>query len=144
MAEPQRQRQRFDPMVAEYKGVLKRVLDNRPSGMRQKLARAIGKNRSFISQISNPAYPVPIPVHHLDRIFAICHFSSADKRDFLAAYACAHPRRFSLYGESRGERSMTLTLPDLGDSRKNHQLETLVRDIVQRVSELLMDDPGQD
>ncbi len=144
MAEPQRQKQRFDPMVAEYKSVLKRVLDNRPSGMRQKLARAIGKNRSFISQISNPAYPVPIPVHHLDRIFAICHFSPADKREFLAAYARAHPRRFSLYGEPRGERTMTLSLPDLGDPRKNRQLESLVREIVQRVSELLMNESDQD
>ena len=45
-----------DP-VAEYKAILKRVLDNRPSGTRQRLAKALGKNRSFISQIANPAYP---------------------------------------------------------------------------------------
>ena len=43
--------------------------DNRPSGTRQRLAGALGKNRSFVSQIANPAYPVPIPVQHLETIF---------------------------------------------------------------------------
>ncbi len=40
--------------VAAYKAVFKAVLDKRPSGMRLRLADALGKNRSFISQISNP------------------------------------------------------------------------------------------
>ena len=35
--------------VAEYKRVFKEVLDNRPSGMRLRLAHAMGKNRSFVS-----------------------------------------------------------------------------------------------
>ena len=48
--------------VAVYKRIFKDVLDSRPSGMRIRLAHAMGKNRSFVSQISNPAYPVPIPV----------------------------------------------------------------------------------
>ena len=48
--------------VADYKQILKKVLDGRPSGMRQRLAEAIGKNRSFVSQISNSAYQVPIQV----------------------------------------------------------------------------------
>lgn len=146
MAEPRRPRQKSEPAVAAYKDVLKRVLDNRPSGMRQKLAWAIGKNRSFISQISNPAYPVPIPVHHLDCIFEICHFSATERRAFLDAYARAHPRRFSHYGESGGTWTLSLSLPDLGDPRKNRQLEALIRDIAQRVAGLLAeqdDDPPE-
>ena len=78
--------------VAEYKGTLRRVLENRPSGTRQRLATALGKNRSFISQITNPAYSVPIPAQHLPTIFDICHFSPEDRREFLEAYARAHPR----------------------------------------------------
>jgi len=89
-----------DP-VAEYKTILKRVLDNRPSGTRQRLAKALGKNRSFISQIANPAYPVPIPVLHLETMFELCHFSQDDRRDFLTAYRRAHPRRFALSMPSR-------------------------------------------
>jgi hypothetical protein len=46
--------------VAEYKRILQRVLENRPSGTRQRLATALGTNRSFVSQIANPAYTTPI------------------------------------------------------------------------------------
>ena len=60
----------------------KQVLDNRPSGTRQRLAKALGKNRSFISQIANPAYPVPIPAQHLETMFELCHFSQDERRDF--------------------------------------------------------------
>ena len=79
--------------VAEYKRIFKEVLDSRPSGMRIRLAHAMGKNRSFVSQISNPAYPVPVPVQHLNTIFEVCHFSPQAKAAFLRAYARAHPRR---------------------------------------------------
>jgi hypothetical protein len=41
--------------VARYKAILQRVIANRPSGTRQRLAGSFGKNRSFVSQISNPA-----------------------------------------------------------------------------------------
>ena len=61
--------------IEAYKSILRNVLDRRPSGTRHRLAIALGKNRSFISQISNPAYPVPIPAPHLDIIFEICRFS---------------------------------------------------------------------
>ena len=41
--------------VAEYKTILKEYIDRRPSGMRQKLATALGKHKSFISQITGPS-----------------------------------------------------------------------------------------
>src|SRR6202140_5744976 len=89
MAGMKPERERADS-VGAYKGVLKRVLDTRPSGTRHRLAIALGKNRSFISQIANPIYAVPIPVQHLETIFEICHFTAADRSQFLAAYAQAH------------------------------------------------------
>jgi hypothetical protein len=67
--------------------IFKGVLDNRPSGMRLRLAHAMGKNRSFVSQISNTIYPVPIPVQHLNTIFEVCHFPPPTKAAFLEAYA---------------------------------------------------------
>ena len=79
--------------VEAYKSILRNVLDRRPSGTRQRLAIALGKNRSFISQISNPVYPVPIPAPHLEIIFEICHFSGAEKREFLECFTRAHPGR---------------------------------------------------
>src|SRR5260370_37109603 len=82
--------------VAAYKTVLRKILDQRPSGTRQRLATALGKNRSFVSQISNPTYSVPIPVKHLDLIFETCHFPPPEKNAFLRAYTNAHPRSLRL------------------------------------------------
>jgi hypothetical protein len=121
--------------VAEYKAILKSVLESLPSGMRQRLAAAIGKNRSFISQISNPAYQVPIPARHVPLIFEICHFSQKKRAAFLKAYARAHPGR--LGSELRREQKITLTLPDLGSPARNQRLETLISDFVHRLLVLL-------
>src|SRR4051795_11652428 len=107
-----------DP-VAEYKAILKRVLDDRPSGTRQRLAKALGKNRSFISQIANPAYPVPIPVQHLETLIEVCHFSQEERRGFLAAYTRAHPQRLALVTTARRTRTISIVVPDFGEKRRN-------------------------
>ena len=120
--------------VASYKAVLKRIIDTRPSGTRHRLAIALGKNRSFISQIANPVYAVPIPVQHLETIFEICHFTAADKREFLAAYAEAHPRRHELSRKTAGTRKLTLTLPDLGNARRNRLLDETITEIARRLA----------
>jgi hypothetical protein len=119
--------------VADYKQILKTVLESRPSGMRQRLAEAIGKNRSFVSQISNPAYQVPIPARHLAIIFEICHFSPQERAAFLKAYSQAHPGRLGLTSEAPRARKIALTLPDLGTASKNQQLETIIFDFVHRL-----------
>jgi len=122
--------------VAEYKTILKRVLDNRPSGTRQRLANALGKNRSFVSQIANPTYPVPIPAQHLETVFEICHFSQDDRRSFLAAYATAHPRRLALVTAPRRTRTLSIAVPDLGDPQRNRALDELIADMVRRIGRL--------
>ena len=133
MAELKPERERIDS-VGAYKGVLKRVLDTRPSGTRHRLAIALGKNRSFISQIANPVYVVPIPVQHLETIFEICHFTAADRREFLAAYAEAHPRRLDLVRKAAGTRKLVLTVPDLGDARRNRLLDETIAEIARRLA----------
>jgi len=137
MAESRRPRDASTGAVAEYKQILKKVLDGRPSGMRQRLAEAIGKNRSFVSQISNSAYQVPIPARHLGLIFEICHFSAQERATFLKAYSRAHPGRLTVAAEMRQDRKITLALPDLGSAGKNQQLETLIHDFVHRLALLL-------
>jgi hypothetical protein len=112
--------------VAEYKRIFKDVLDSRPSGMRIRLAHAMGKNRSFVSQISNPAYPVPVPVQHLNTIFEVCHFSPQAKAAFLRAYARAHPRRAGRLSETPRERTITHSaIVVLGAARKFGRRRTL-------------------
>ena len=125
--------------VADYKAILKRVLDNRPSGTRQRLARALGKNRSFISQIANPAYPVPIPVQHLETMFELCHFSQDDRREFLAAYRRAHPRRLALVHSVQRTRIISLPVPDLGDAKRNRAVDAMIADLVRRLRKFVDD-----
>jgi hypothetical protein len=124
--------------AAAYKRVLQEVLDRRPSGMRQRLAEALEKNRSFISLISNPAYPTPIPVQHVERIFEICHFSPRERERFLVAYRAAHPRRLQLLKEERERlREVTIALPDLGTDTRNRRLEAIVKEFADKVARLL-------
>jgi hypothetical protein len=125
--------------VARYKAILQRVTDNRPSGTRQRLARALGKNRSFISQITNPAYATPIPARHVETILEICHFSPEERRLFLDAYAQAHPRRHNAEHSERRVRAHTIYLPDLGDER-NDELDRTVGEFVQRLTKIIEGD----
>src|SRR5690242_21657437 len=108
--------------------------------MRLRLAHAMGKNRSFISQISNPSYPVPIPVQHLNTIFEVCHFSPQAKAAFLRAYSRAHPRRIGRLADGPHERTLTLHLPDLGSARRNSQLDALLQEFARRLAALMRDD----
>jgi len=126
--------------VAEYKRIFREILDSRPSGMRLRLAHAMGKNRSFVSQISNPAYPVPIPVQHLNTIFDVSHFPPSAKAAFLRAYARAHPRRMRRLAEAPHERVITLHLPDLGSSKRNGQLDALMQEFARRLVTILQDE----
>jgi hypothetical protein len=126
--------------VAAYKRIFKEVLDNRPSGMRIRLAHAIGKNRSFVSQISNPAYPVPIPVQHLNTIFEVCRFPAGAKAAFLEAYARAHPRRIGRLAEVPRERTIILHVPDLGTQKRNEQLDSLLQEFARRLVAILQDE----
>jgi hypothetical protein len=123
--------------VQEYKGILQQVLENRPAGTRRRLAEAVGKNRSFISQITNPNYSVPIPAPHLETIFEICHFLAAEKKQFLAAYARAHPDRAPGNRSGPRWREVVLRVPDLPDREKNKLIDELLKDTMQKIVRLI-------
>ena len=123
--------------VEAYKTILRGVLDQRPSGTRQRLATALGKNRSFISHMCNPAYPVPIPAPHLEIIFEICHFPPQEKRAFLDAFKRAHPNRVGQIRESASLRSLKLEVYDLGDAKKNRAFDEFIRDTTRRLARLI-------
>ena len=125
--------------VADYKRILQQVLENRPAGTRLRLAEALGKNRSFISQITNPAYSVPIPAAHIERIFEICHFLANEKTQFIEAYRRAHPNRAPRHMAEPKWRELVLRVPDLKDRQKNKQLDDMMKEMVQRVVRLMED-----
>jgi hypothetical protein len=122
--------------VADYKRLLQTVCDNRPSGTRGRLAVALGTNRSFVSQLVNPGYVMPIPAQHLETIFEVCHFSPADRTAFLAVYDNAHPGRRETGAEVAGTRVVSLTVPDLGNARRNQAIDALIAEYGRQVARL--------
>jgi nitroreductase len=126
--------------VAAYKTILQTVSNNRPSGTRQRLAAAIGKNRSFISQITNPAYPTPIPAQHLDAIFSICHFSPTEREAFLAAYRRAHPGRLEVVAQERPMRRVVIEMPDFGSKARNRAADEMLAEMVRRLARIALFD----
>jgi hypothetical protein len=124
------------PAIAEYKGLLNGVLERRPSGTRMRLAQALGKARSFITQITNPAYAAPIPAQHLPTIFEVCHFSTAERRSFMAAYAQAHPRRLVSRIDGSRHRTIHIVVPDLGDGYRNQEFQEMVQGVATSLAKL--------
>jgi hypothetical protein len=121
--------------VAAYKRMLAAIIDRRPSGTRQRLAAALAKNRSFVSQITNPAYPTPIPASHLAQVFEVCHFSAAERQEFTRLYARAHPKK--MLAENPARPAGVVELPDLGDEARNRKLHGLVSAFVRDVARLI-------
>lgn len=115
--------------VAAYKALLQDLINRRPSGTRQRIALALGKHKSFVSQITNPAYAVPVPAKHLTTIFELCHFSPDERRAFLEAYHLAHPGRNPQPVLTPLEAPLTLTIevPALNDPRRRAELVESIR-----------------
>jgi hypothetical protein len=123
--------------VAAYKQILRDVIEQRPSGIRRRLAEVLGKNRSFITHLSNPVYSTPIPAQYVESILAVCHFSIGEREAFLAAYEHAHPGRLARPAASTVWRTVTLRLPDLADPERNAQLDRLLQDMGARIAHLI-------
>ncbi len=118
-----------DNPVSAYKSLLRDMIDRRPSGTRQRIAVALGKHKSFVSQITNPAYAVPVPEPHLATIFELCHFSAEERRLFLQAYHRAHPGRVVRPDSAMSEPETTITIhiPSLKDPRRQAELVDSIR-----------------
>ena len=129
-----------DELVAAYKRLLQEYIDRRPSGLRLKIAKAIGKHRSFVSQITNPSYPIPVPARHLDAIFRICHLAPEERQAFMAAYEAAHPchpregRRAPR--KARERRVIEIDLPVLGDPDLEREMEDFLRHMARQLEKL--------
>ena len=132
-------RYQLDPredLVAAYKTILRAYIDRRPSGTRLKIAEALGKHKSFVSQITNPAYSVPLPAQHVIPIFEICHFSPEERETFLTAYGAAHPaQRGAVKPRARGGTSHVLHIPvpAFDDAETQREVEETIRQFATRV-----------
>lgn len=130
-----------EALVAEYKSVFQQLINMRPSGTRNKIAQALGANKSFVSQITNPSYSVPIPAKHLETIFDVCHFSLKEKEAFLQHYTAAHPNyhyRIETNNEEPTKQTkLVLDVPVLSDPLDQGRVEELVRDFARQVFNLM-------
>ena len=134
-------RDRRQERIATYKATLRRFIDQRPSGIRRKIAEVTGTHKSFISQITNPSDATPLPARHIDAIFAVCHLSPEEQRTFLAQYHCAHPGPSENTGlrhaPQRPTRTLHIQVPVIEDEKKQKALESLIRDTARRLCELV-------
>ncbi|HMQ58917.1 MAG TPA: hypothetical protein PKE65_10250 [Rhizobiaceae bacterium] len=128
-----------DELIKAYKQRLSEIIDRRPSGTRQRLADALGKHRSFVTQMTSTAYLTPVPARHLATIFSICHFSAEERERFLSEYDAAHPDRRDADAGNRGLRHVSLALPDLGDGETNRQFDEAVAEFAHRMAALMQD-----
>lgn len=120
--------------IAAYKALLREFIDRRPSGLRGRLARALGKHKSFVSQITSPAYGVPIPAGDLPVIFEVCHLTPEERRRFLELYERAHPRgaqRTPAHTEPSHE--IRIPLPAFARPETALEVEAAIRDFAARV-----------
>ena len=125
-----------EALVADYKAILRAYLDRRPSGTRLKIAQALGKHKSFVSQITNPAYSVPVPAQHVNTILEICHFSPEERETFLAAYGAAHPtQRMAVKPRAKAAAShvIHIQVPAFDDSETQREVEETIRQFANRV-----------
>jgi hypothetical protein len=112
--------------VRRYKLLLQAFLKRRGPGTRQAIAEALGNTRSFITQITSPAYDMAIPPQHVRTIIRLAALQPEEERTFMGAYLAAHPDRATeLLGRSDG-RTITITLPLLRSPAAQNRLETLI------------------
>ncbi len=130
--------------IRAYKQVLSRVLETRPSGARQRLADALGKHRSFVTQITSPAYATPIPQKHLATILAVCHFSPGERDAFMAAYRLAHPGKLEIGAPTLKTRHLTLLVPDLGEQKHNAAFDKAVTEFIGKMAALMRPSGGDE
>ncbi len=139
MGVPRKRAQERSALVADYKVVLRAIIDKRPSGTRQKLALVLGKHKSFISQITNPVYSVPLPAQHVEPILAACHCTAEERAAFMAVYRRAHPDAAESAARARGgepARMLEIPVPRMADARRQRALEDAIRDVARRMIEL--------
>ncbi|RMD64057.1 MAG: hypothetical protein D6826_03400 [Alphaproteobacteria bacterium] len=138
MSETAAERYSTEDAIAAYKRLLKTYLDRRPSGTRQRIAAALGTHKSFVSQITNPNYRVPLPAQHVNTIMRICHFSPEEQRAFLDAYHAAHPRPAPSGGSHGAARTHVLHIevPHFKDPARQREVMDTIRDMAARIIRL--------
>ena len=135
MADGAEPRPNTERAVVAYKTLLRDFIDRRPSGTRQRLAAALGTHKSFVSQITNPAYRIPLPAQHVATIFKICHVSPEERSLFLEAFRAAHPNQAGAVeaGQANGRRILEIEIPPFRDPARQERVIETIREMAKRI-----------
>jgi hypothetical protein len=125
-----------DP-VKQYKVLLSTLIDKRPSGTRQRIADALGKHRSFVTQILSTSYATPLPAKHVPIIFSVCHFNAEEKRQFLEHYRAAHPEKRDELEAYTALRHLSLMVIDFRDEEKNRMFDEAIAEFAHRMAAIM-------
>jgi hypothetical protein len=117
-----------EDLIGAYKDLIRGYLAIRPSGLRKKISDAIGTNRSFVSQITNPNYRVPIPSHYIHKIMDVCHLSPVERARFLEAYIAAHPGHAELLSNKTSSKNNVFSI-DLSGVQDDETRELIKRSL---------------
>ncbi len=122
-----------DDLIGAYKDLIRSYLAIRPSGLRKKISDAIGTNRSFVTQITNPNYRVPIPSQYISKIMDVCHLTVVERSNFMNAYLAAHPGQADLLNarSSAKEASFTVDLSTVEDVETREMIKRSLRSVAE-------------
>jgi hypothetical protein len=130
-----------EELVAKYKRILQDYINQRPSGARIQIAKALSKNKSFVSQITNPSYTIPVPARHLTVILDICRFTLKERKTLLKAYTAAHPnyqyRVEPAPMPNTDRRLLSFEIPVLEDPAKQRKIEAMIKSYAHQLFQLI-------
>ena len=130
-----------EELVASYKKLLRDIIDRSPSGLRLRLAKELSTHKSFISQITNPLDPTPIPARHLPALFRLCHPTPDEERAFLSIFRVAHPNRAPKMLDKqtleRRTKQIKVAIPVSSNPEQQQAIEVYVADFARRLRDFL-------
>lgn len=145
MDNPETDANSVDEKIAAYKILLREYLDRRPSGIRKKISSAINTHRSFISQVANPNYRVPLPAQYVPVLMDVCHFTAEEQETFLKAYSLAHPGQ-ALFARAaiRGDyKSTSIDLSEIEDEQTRIAVSRAIREMADGMIKLVLETSGK-
>ena len=129
------------PAIRTYKTLLRAAVERCPAGTKQKIAKELGTSRSFVSQIFNPAYSVPVPAKHLNTLIKLCALTQSEETAFRSAHLLAHPPPAS-DGGRRKQNEICIPLPKFENADQRRAVEQAILASAEAIIKVSVGDAG--
>lgn len=121
--------------ITAYKEVIHKALARCPRGTKSKITKELSKNASYISQITNPEYAIPIPGQYVNKIVNICALNSEEEKQFRHLYAVAHPDKEKK--RTRSNNEICIQLPKSMNATERRRVEQAINEIAETIINLV-------